>query len=149
MTTPRIRTATGVRALLLSLATGLLVPAALAVSPTAAGGLPDAEARYRADRAACLEGPENRDREACMRDAGAALAEARAAKRRPSPPQAEPDYAANALARCERVPERDRADCRLRMQGHGTREGSVAEGAIMYELVTRAGVPAASAASAP
>jgi len=149
MTTSHIRTATGVRALLLFLATGLLVPAALAASP-AAGGLPEAEARYRADRAACLEGPESQDRKACLRDAGAVLAEARAAaKRRPSPPQAEPDYAANALARCERVPERDRADCRLRMQGHGTREGSVAEGAIMYELVTRSGVPAARPASAP
>jgi hypothetical protein len=149
MTTSHTCTATGVRALLLFLATGVLVPAAVAASSAAAGGLPEAEARYRTDRAACLEAPQSQDREACLREAGAVLAEARAAKRRPSAPQAEPDYAANALARCERVPERDRADCRLRMQGHGTRQGSVAEGAIMYELVTRSGVPAASAASAP
>ena len=147
MTTHRIRTDSVARALLLSLATGLLGTAALAASPAAAGGLAEAEARYRADRAACLQGPASQDRKACLRDAGAVLAEARAGKRQP--PQAEPDYAANALARCERVPERDRADCRLRMQGHGTREGSVAEGAIMYELVTRAGVPVSSAASAP
>lgn len=148
MTTHRIRTAA--RALLLlSLATGLLVPAALAAPPAAAGGLPEAEARYRADRAACLDSPASQDRNACLREAGAVLAEARAAQRRPSSPQAEPDYAANALARCERVPERDRAECRLRMQGHGMQAGSVAEGAIMYELVTRSGVPVDRAASAP
>lgn len=149
MTTHRIRTDSVARALLLSLATGLLGTAALAASPAASGGLAEAEARYRADRAACLQGPASQDRKACLRDAGAVLAEARAGQRRPSSPQAEPDYAANALARCERVPERDRADCRLRMQGHGTRQGSVAEGAIMYELVTRAGVSVSSAASAP
>jgi hypothetical protein len=149
MATLTPRTTTVARVLLLSLVAGLLGPMALAAPPTEASGQMGAEARYRADRAACLRGPASQDREACLREAGAVLAEARAAKRRPSPPQAEPDYAANALARCERMPERDRADCRLMMQGHGTRQGSVAEGAIMYELVTRSPVPAASAASAP
>lgn len=144
-----IRAATAARTLLLALAAGLLGPMALAAPPAAASGQRDAEARYQADRAACLAGVTGQGRDACLREAAAARAEARAAARRPSAPRTEPDYAANALARCERVPERDRADCRMRMQGQGTREGSVAEGAIMYELVTRSAAPAASAASAP
>lgn len=105
MPTRHIRTATAARALLLlSLATGLLVPAAQAATPAAAGGLPEDDARYRSDRAACLDNPARQHRNACLREAGAVLAEARAAQRRPTPPQAEPDYAANAMVRCERVP---------------------------------------------
>ena len=143
-------TATVARALLLlSLMTGLPGSLAWAAPPAAASGQNGAEVRYQADRAACLGGVAGQAREACLREAAAVRAEAQSAARRPSPPQAEPDYAANALARCERVPERDRAECRLMVQGHGTREGSVAEGAIMYELVTKSATPAASAASAP
>ena len=149
MRTHPTRTATLARAWLLSLAASLLGPVALGAPPTAASGQAGIEARYQADRAACLEGAASRDREACLREAGAVRAEARAGARRPSPTQAEPDYAANALARCDRVPERDRAECRLMVQGHGTRQGSVAEGAIMYELVTKSAAPVASAASAP
>ena len=150
MTMPHTRATTVAHALLLlSLTSGLLGSVAWAAPPAAASGQNEVEARYRADRAACLSGAAGQDREACLREAGAVRAEAQAAARRPSPAQPEPDYAANALARCERVPERDRAECRLMVQGHGTRQGSVAEGAIMYELVTRSSAPAASAASAP
>lgn len=141
--------ATVARGWLLLLAAGLLGPVALAAPPAAASGPAGVETRYQADRAACLEGVAGPGRDACLREAAAARTDAQAAARRPSPPQAEPDYTANALARCERVPERDRAECRLRVQGHGTRQGSVAEGAIMYELVTKSAAPAASAASAP
>lgn len=102
------------------------------------------EARYRADRAACIEGRTGQDRATCLREAGAALAEAR--QRRLGVPAA--DHAANALARCERLPDADRADCRLRMQGLGSQKGSVAGGGILYEMVTKSvGAPAPAASA--
>ena len=131
------------------LATALLASSALAAPTVAATELQRAEARYKTDRATCIEHRSNQDLQTCLKEAGAVLAEARAAASRPAEPQATPDYTANALARCDRVPERDRADCRLMVQGHGSREGSVAEGAISYQLVTKSVGAAASAASAP
>jgi hypothetical protein len=150
MITPHTHAAAYLRVLLPAcLATGLLASWALAAPPAAPTEFQKAEARYKAERAACIEQRSNQDRETCLKEAGAVLAEARAAAARPSNPQAEPDYTANALARCERVPERDRADCRRMVQGQGSREGSVAEGAISYQLVTKSVGSVAGAASAP
>lgn len=42
-----------------------------------------------------------------------------------------------ALQRCAPLPEPDRRDCVARIQGQGTKTGSVAAGGIYRELVTR------------
>ena len=44
---------------------------------TAAGPGSDAQSRYEKDRAACMSGNSNQDRATCLREAGAALVEAR------------------------------------------------------------------------
>jgi hypothetical protein len=135
------------------LLTGLLlsvagVAANPAANPSDSRSHRDAQARYQAERAACLKGDAIQDRATCLKEAGAALAEA---KRQPAQPQPAPtaaDYDANALARCDRRPEQERADCRRMVRGSGSRSGSVAEGAVVRELVTTSAAPAASAASA-
>ena len=127
--------------LLASLLGFCFAPQSLAATP----GTQSAEARYRIERAACLNGSSSQDRTTCLKEAGAARAEAR----KPGQRQAEPDYLANALARCDRQTEAERPDCRRMVQGAGSSSGSVAEGAIVRELVTRTVGKPAGAASAP
>jgi hypothetical protein len=129
---------------LLMLGAVLASASAMAASKTASA---DALARYQQERAICMTGQSNQDRATCLREAGAAYAEA---KRRASGSADPAQYTANALKRCERLPEDDRRDCMARMQGQGTTSGSAASGGIYRELVTRETVPpsAASGASA-
>ncbi|MCX2861738.1 hypothetical protein OOZ63_07795 [Paucibacter sp. PLA-PC-4] len=134
-----------------SLTTGLsllLTAAAAGAAQASATSTPadSAQSRYRAERAACLQGRSSQTRETCLKEAGAALAEARRAK---PGAQAQPDYLANALARCERVPAVERVDCERLVRGQGSSSGSVAEGAIVRKIISKSVVPAASAASAP
>lgn len=127
----------------------LLAAAAAGAAPASANSAlnDSAQSRYRAERAICLEGRSSQRRETCLKEAGAALAEARRA--RPGAQQALPDYLANALARCERVPAAERADCERLVRGEGSSSGSVAEGAIVRQIISKSVAPAASAASAP
>lgn len=124
-----------------------LLAAALAVTPAGAAGTKAAsevEARYQRDLAACAAPGYVGDRQACRRDAGAA-------RIRPTAKPVDTDpgrFARNALKRCEPLPEADRADCVLRMQGLGTTTGTAADGGIYRELVTRkVGKPAAAAST--
>lgn len=127
-------------ALALTLGFAMLWSAAAAVAAGAANK--EAESRYRAERAACLEGRSSQDRTTCLKEAGAALAEAR---REGQTRPVQPDYLANALARCQRVPAVERADCERLVQGQGSSNGSVAEGAIVRQMVSKSVTPAASA----
>lgn len=131
---------------LFSLAAGLSLLLAAAAAGAAPAGADSAQSRYRAERAVCLEGRSSQSRETCLKEAGAALAEARRAQ---PGAQARPDYLANALARCERVPAAERADCERLVRGQGSSSGSVAEGAIVRQIISKSVAPAASAASAP
>lgn len=136
---------------LFQLATGLSLLLAAVAAGAAQGSenstpADSAQSRYRAERAACLEGRSSQSRETCMKEAGAALAEARRTK---PGAQAQPDYLANALARCERVPVAERIDCERLVRGQGSSNGSVAEGAIVRQIISKSVAPAASAASAP
>ncbi|MGN6826441.1 hypothetical protein [Paucibacter sp. M5-1] len=124
----------------------LLAAAAAGAAPASADSTSSAQSRYRAERAVCLEGRSSQSRETCLKEAGAALAEARRAQ---PGTQVHPDYLANALARCERVPAAERADCERLVRGQGSSSGSVTEGAIVRQLITKSVAPAASAASAP
>lgn len=109
----------------------------------AAPAISDAQARYKQERAACESGKSHQDRATCLREAGAALEEARRGRLEDSQAQ----YEKNALVRCNPLPPAERKDCIARMQGQGTTRGSVAEGGIYRELVTRE--PAEGTGSAP
>ncbi len=101
---------------------------------------------YQQERAACMNGSSNQDRATCLREAGAAQAEARKGLVGGSAP----DYARNAAARCDRLPDPDRKDCLARMKGEGTTSGSASAGGIYRELVTReVGAPVVIAPAKP
>lgn len=124
-------------ALLLSLATS----ATLALPREHA-----ADAIYRQDRAACLSGQSTQDRATCLKEAGAARAEARrqSLDNGESPAQ----LRANALRRCQRVLEADRGACERMALGEGSRSGSVAGGGVLTEITTPVpAVPPSAAAS--
>jgi hypothetical protein len=88
-----------------------------------------AEAQYQQERAACERGQSQQDRATCLREAGAALHEARQGRLADGPAQ----YQQNELARCGYLPPEERAACQARMQGQGTTSGSVAAGGIYRE----------------
>ena len=113
----------------LVLALGLLSgSAALAANDGAA------QAQYQKDRATCLAGESGQDQDTCLREAAAALQEARQDARQAgqTAPAPQPDYERNALARCDAQPTPDdRASCRLRMQAPA--QGSVRGGGLLRE----------------
>lgn len=122
----------------------LLCGAAQAAPPgpaVSAAELSAARARHAQDVAACKSGRSTQDRAACLREAGAALMEAK----RGGLGNGSQPYAANQLLRCDPLPADQRKDCIARMQGQGSTSGSVAGGGIYRELVTRE----TGAASAP
>lgn len=113
-------------------------PAASAPSQTAA-------TRYQQERAACMNGQSNQDRTTCLKEAGAAYAEAQHGGLKVTGDGGGKDArASNATQRCINLPIDQAKDCMARMQGAGTVSGSAASGGILRELVTVQ--PAASAA---
>ncbi|HSI56546.1 MAG TPA: hypothetical protein VLA16_03245 [Ideonella sp.] len=114
--------------------------------PTAASRVSMAEARYQRERALCESGRSNQDRTTCLKEAGAALDEARrnalqngddAATRR-----------ANATERCKPLPDTERRECEARMVA-GETAGTAQAGGIIRELKVTETKPAPEAASAP
>lgn len=91
-----------------------------------------AQAAYRQDSAACREGKSNQERATCLKEAGAALKEARSGGLDDDPAT----FAINRLRRCDAQPPGDREDCVRRMNGEGTTSGSVQGGGIYREIVT-------------
>jgi hypothetical protein len=113
------------------------VSAFLSVSPALgadASGPSDARMRYLGERAACENGQLHQDRATCLREAGAALEEARRGRLNDGQ---QAQYQQNALVRCNVLPPADRDACLARMQGQGVMRGSVAEGGIYRELIIR------------
>lgn len=91
--------------------------------------------RYQQQRQECLSGQSSQDRSTCLREAGAALAEAR---RGTLSSGSEADWQRNAEARCARHEDPQARDaCERIARGEGTHDGSVEQGGILYELVTR------------
>jgi hypothetical protein len=88
---------------------------------------------YRREVAACTDGTSNEDRATCMREAGAAKYEAGRGNLT-DPGQAQ--LKANAMKRCEGLPQADRVDCEKRVNGGGIADGSVRDGGIFRETVT-------------
>lgn len=133
----RALVATGWAALVLASGSALAAGAQghAANSGQAADALPAALA------APCSTASTAPDLATCRKEAAAARAEAQHNKldNGDSPAQRQ----RHALARCGRLPADQRPACRAMAQGGGEREGSVAEGAVLKQLVTRsdAGMP--------
>jgi hypothetical protein len=121
----------------------LLASASLGTTAAlAAGGAKQLDAdAYQRERAACLSGQSNQDRTTCLREAGAARDEAR----RGHLDDGSAQYEKNALTRCNTLPQDDRQACRLRMQGAGSSQGSVAAGGIIREIAIPEPAPSTSA----
>ena len=128
------------------LAGSLLLPLT-ANAATADSG--SAEANYRKERADCMSGRSIQDRQTCLKEAGAALAESRRGQLKSADAA---QLQANAVERCQRVPADDRQACEAMARGEGQRSGSVAEGAVLTQFSTlsyappAAGLPASSTA---
>jgi hypothetical protein len=111
-------------------AVGAMLVASMAAA--AGGSLSDAQARYEKDRAACNSGQSNQDRATCLREAGAALQEAK----RGHLADGQTSYEKNQTIRCDSLKGDDRDDCLRRMHGEGTVSGSVEGGGVYRELRT-------------
>lgn len=109
---------------------GALLVAGIAVA--AAADMSEAQARYKQERANCTSGQSHQDRTTCLKEAGAALNEAKRGNLGSGAGQ----YEQNQLKRCEVLPAEDREDCLRRMRGEGTISGSVEGGGIYRELRT-------------
>jgi len=117
----------------------LLMPApALAAAQTERD---QAVARHKQEVAVCTSGQSNQDRATCLKEAGAAYAEALRGGQGSSAVAP-----GNASKRCEALKGDENTACLARMQGQGTTSGSVAAGGISRELVTVTPAPAAPAA---
>jgi hypothetical protein len=118
-----------------------LLPALLLAwgATTVAAAPRSADTVYQQERAACLEGRSSQDRATCLKEAGAARAEAR--RQGLDNGETPAQLRANALLRCQRVAADDRASCERMALGEGQRDGSVAEGAVVKQLTTRSAAP--------
>jgi hypothetical protein len=94
--------------------------------------LTDAQQRYNQERARCMSGQSHQDRATCLKEAGAALQEAK----RGGLATTKSGLAANATARCDAQPAADRADCIARVQGAGSTSGSVEAGGVIRQTET-------------
>jgi hypothetical protein len=106
----------------------------------------DAQSNYRQEKASCLNGTSNEDKKTCLKEANAALAEA---KRGRLDMHQQTNYQQNALARCERLPMEDRDACQHRINGDGTITGSVAAGGLYREYREIVPAPAEPSVTVP
>jgi hypothetical protein len=90
-----------------------------------------ARERYLQERAACLSGQSHQPQEVCLREAGAAYAEARRGRLGHEDPDR---LAANALARCAVRPAEEKQMCERMARGEGTVTGSVEDGGFVREI---------------
>lgn len=105
----------------------------LVIVPAGAADNANARQRYEAERARCMSGQSQQDRETCLREAGAALEES--SRGGLATPRGA--LGANALARCDAQPAADRAACIARIQGAGKTEGSVEGGGVIRKTETK------------
>ncbi|MEO8839399.1 MAG: hypothetical protein ABI351_11885 [Herbaspirillum sp.] len=93
------------------------------------GNLTEAEAHYQQDRALCLGGQSGESQATCLREAGAALSEAKRGRLG----NGSAHYSQNALNRCKAQPKEDQEACRARIDGGGVTSGSVTGGGVLRE----------------
>ena len=114
----------------LALVAGTVLLGATAAIAADSFTVADAQSVYQAERAACLNGETNQDRATCLKEAGAALQEAR----RGGLDDGQARLEQNRLVRCDGQPPEDRQTCVRRMK-EGSTSGSVEAGGIYRELV--------------
>ena len=112
----------------------LLAPVLAAERPAGTTELAKAQALYVKERAACLDGTSQQERVACLKEAGAALAEAK--RSRLGNGEDARALRSNAVQRCDAVRAEDRDSCRRMALGEGTVSGTAAAGGVVKELVT-------------
>jgi hypothetical protein len=100
-------------------------------SAAAATHVSEAQLRYQQERAVCMNGQSNQERATCLKEAGAAFAEA---KRDSLGRSDESALQRNRQSRCDAFKAGDREDCLRRMSGEGTTTGSAQQGGILREL---------------
>jgi hypothetical protein len=105
----------------------------LAAGGTAAAATHASEAqlRYQQERAVCMNGQSNQERTTCLKEAGAAFAEAKRDSLGRSDASA---LQRNQQLRCDAFKAGDREDCLRRMSGEGSTSGSAQQGGILREL---------------
>lgn len=113
----------------------ILAQAALGAQPAARADL-DASKVYAEERARC-QGGAVEDKAACIREAGAALQEAKAGKLA----DANTSFESNKVARCGYLKGDDKEYCVRRMNGEGTTSGSVEGGGLLRELTVTVPAP--------
>lgn len=120
--------------------TTLLIAACFAGPAIAAEPSTDAaaKAQYEAERARCASGTTGQDQASCIKSAGAAYDAIRQNRLH----DANSNFKSNALARCASLSASDRVDCESRVAGEGTSSGSVKDGGVIKETVTKGDGPA-------
>ena len=98
-----------------------------------AKGADPAKAQYDAERARCMSGTTGQDQASCLKSAGAAYDSSKAGKLK----DPNTDFRDNAMRRCAALAGADRTDCESRVDGQGVSSGSVKDGGIVKETITR------------
>lgn len=98
-----------------------------AASAIAAEGSP--QERYQQERADCMSGRTHQSKETCLKEAGAALGEARAGNLDKADAER---LRRNAMARCQMLQGADRRECEVRMRA-GSVQGDPADGGVIRE----------------
>ena len=127
-----VHTVSSVRAWGLALCTAGALLGATVAAAADRGKLSEAQRTYERDRAACMSGQTSQDRATCLREASAALQEAK----RGNLNDGQSEFERNRLLRCEKQPPEDRQDCVRRMSSEARVSGSVEGGGVLRELVT-------------
>ncbi|MBO1112954.1 hypothetical protein [Bordetella petrii] len=117
--------------------------AAQAAGAAASGSV---QSQYQYDVQRCNSGQTNQDRATCLREAGAAREEAQR-KRLDNGQSA--NYGANATARCNNLPQTQRADCMRQMSSPTSVKGSIESGGVLRETVIPVPPGAAPGTTAP
>lgn len=97
---------------------------------TAADGNKAVEQRFKQEMAACIQMKDRAAEQTCKKEAQAARAEAKNGRLA----EHDPDFAANAQARCKGLPMPEQRNCLARVQGQGVQSGSVQGGGVLREL---------------
>lgn len=118
------------------LAAALLTMGGVAqAAPKASKNVDPLRLQYERERANCMTGQTNQPRDVCLREAGAAYAQARQGKLI-SPDDRPEQWVNNALKRCQAQPVEDREMCERRVR-EGIVTGSVEAGGQLTTLTVR------------
>ena len=128
----------------LALQAGAAHPASPSPSPGgSSGSAAAANAVYQRERAACASDATPQGRVTCLKEAGAAYAEAK--RQLLGNGEGAQALQQNAERRCDQVATADRDHCLSKARGEGTASGSVDGGGVLKTLVTPVPAPPSAA----